>query len=752
MLFDHKQFEHQADYPPLIMDSFAGGGGASTGIEMALGRSPDIAINHNPVALALHEANHPDTLHLSENVYKVDPLDYVAGRHIGLAWFSPDCKHFSKAKGGKPVERNIRDLAWIIPGWIERNQKSRGSVDVVILENVEEFRDYGPLIDTARGLMPDPKRKGETFQKWCKALRRLGGKIEWRELRACDYGAPTIRKRLFIIIRFDGEPIVWPVPTHGKPDDADVTAGRKKPWRTAAEIIDWSLVCPSIFDMTQEVFEKHGLRAVRPLAAATMSRVARGVDRYVLKAKQPFLVNLTHGVRLEDTDEPFNTITGAHRGEKAVVAPSVIRFNTGATGHDAREPLATVTANSFKKKPGGAAPLGVISPILRAEDRRARSRADSADVDSAGQPIVSDDKYSAWLDIASESEANKQGCDDNRDGKQESVHGATVVGAPTLIQIGYGEREGQSPRSLNIKAPLGTVVAGGVKHALAVPTLVGCGGRAGQSRPRGGDEPVATVTAKADVCVAAAFLSQNNYEETGHDAREPVSTIVQKGSTQSVVSAFVSRQFGTSTGHGMDEPTHTATAEVNKSMLVAPHLMTMRNAQKPYSSPNEPAHTVTAGGAGPTVVAPFISKYYGVEQESGHDEPLHTATGKARFAHVESDLCAPPFDEAQAARARQVADFMRDQGFWDEREFVTVEIGGDSFTIVDIGMRMLTPRELFCAQGFPPDYIIEVDYQGKPIAKSDQIACCGNSVAPPIAAALVAANCGHLARYREAAE
>ncbi|RWF09826.1 MAG: DNA cytosine methyltransferase, partial [Mesorhizobium sp.] len=438
----------QLDYPPLILDSFAGGGGASTGIEMALGRSPDIAINHNPAALALHAANHPETLHLSENVYKVDPLDHVAGKHIGLGWFSPDCKHFSKAKGGKPVERNIRDLAWIIPGWVERIQDSGGSIDVIILENVEEFRDWGPLLDTERGLMPDPEARGQTFQKWCKALRRLGGKIEWRELRACDFGAPTIRKRLFVIVRFDGQRIVWPKPTHGKPDDPDVIAGRKRPWRTAAEIIDWSLPCPSIFDTGAEIMDKLGLRAVRPLADATMSRVARGVDRYVLKAKKPFLVNLTHGVRLETLDDPFNTITGAHRGEKAVVAPSVIRFNTGATGHDAREPLATVTANSFKKRPGGAAPLGVVAPVLSYAQQGGANRS----VEDPAHTITASKK------------------DQN------------AVIAPTLIQMGYGEREGQAPRALDIGAPIGTVVAGGVKHALAVPTLVGCGGRAGQSR------------------------------------------------------------------------------------------------------------------------------------------------------------------------------------------------------------------------------------------------------------------------------
>ncbi|MER9870239.1 DNA cytosine methyltransferase [Mesorhizobium sp. M0136] len=694
MLLDFEAPLAQIDYPPLILDSFAGGGGASTGIEMALGRSPDIAINHNPAALALHAANHPETLHLSENVYKVDPLDHVAGKHIGLGWFSPDCKHFSKAKGGKPVERNIRDLAWIIPGWVERIQESGGSIDVVILENVEEFQDWGPLLDTERGLMPDPEARGLTFQKWCRALRRLGGRIEHRELRACDFGAPTIRKRLFVIVRFDGQKIVWPKPTHGKPDDPDVIAGRKLPWRTAAEIIDWSLPCPSIFGTSAEIMDKLGLRAVRPLADATMSRVARGVDRYVLKAKRPFLVDVAHGEvspsgvkrwskGFRSVDDPLSVVTAGGINH-AVVAPSVIRFNTGATGHDAREPLATVTANSFKKRPGGAAPLGVVAPVLTYGQQGGANRS----VEDPAHTITASKK------------------DQN------------AVIAPTLIQMGYGEREGQAPRALDISAPIGTVVAGGVKHALAVPTLIGCGGRAGQSRPRGGDEPMATQTAKADVCVTAAFLAQNNYQEPGHDAREPLSTIVQKGSTQSVVAAFVSRQFGTSVGHDMEEPTHTATAKVNKSMLVAP----------------------------------FMQKYYGTGDGARIDDPCHSVTTKDRFGFVEGEIGWPPFTEEQAARARQVADFMRVHGFWDEREFVTLDIDGETFTIVDIGMRMLTPRELFSAQGFPPDYIIDLDFNGKPLPKSDQIACCGNSVSPPMAAALVAANCGHLMRYREAAE
>ena len=292
---------HSAYSAPLIVDSFAGGGGASTGILMALGRSPDIAINHSAAALALHEANHPETFHISQNIYHVDPLDHIGGEHVGLAWFSPDCKDFSKAKGGKPVRRNVRDLAWIIPHWVERVQDSGGKIDVIIMENVEEWLEWGPLIAGPRGLMRDPERLGQTFEKWKKALKRRGGKIEWRELRGCDYGAPTIRKRLFVIIRFDGKKIVWPEPTHGKPTDPYVIAGKKLPWRTAAECIDWSLPCPSIFDTSAEIMAKHGLRAVRPLADATMARVARGTRRYVLDAERPFIVNLTHGsARLQD--------------------------------------------------------------------------------------------------------------------------------------------------------------------------------------------------------------------------------------------------------------------------------------------------------------------------------------------------------------------------------------------------------------------------------------------------------------------
>lgn len=320
----------------LIIDSFAGGGGASTGIQMALGRSPDYAINHNEVALALHAANHPDTVHLSKNIWHVDPLDVVGKRHVGLAWFSPDCKHFSKAKGGKPRARNIRDLAWVVVLWAQRVRP-----DVICLENVEEFQTWGPLgLDN----LPIKERSGETFSLWVRKLRQLGYRVQWRELRACDYGAPTIRKRLYLVARCDGQPIRWPEPTHGDPATKEVKSGKLKPWRTAAEIIDWSIPCPSIF-LTKEEGKALGIK--RPLAPNTMARIAKGVKRYVIDAKKPFIVSLTHqgGERVEGPDEPFRTITGAHRGEKALVVPHIMTMrNAQKPFNEADKPTHTITA------------------------------------------------------------------------------------------------------------------------------------------------------------------------------------------------------------------------------------------------------------------------------------------------------------------------------------------------------------------------------------------------------------------------
>lgn len=673
---------------PMIVDSFAGGGGASTGIEAALGRSPDVAINHSAAALALHKANHPDTLHLDSNIWDIEPREVTGGRPVGLLWASPDCSHFSKAKGSALRDRNTRDLAWVVVRWAEEVKP-----DVILLENVEEFRTWGPVDDDGRVI---EWLRGHTFETWLKRLKAAGYKVQSKELRGCDYGDPTIRKRLFIVARRDGRRITWPKPTHGAPDSPGVKAGKLQPYRTAADCIDWSIPCPSIFDTRAEIKAKLGLTAKRPLAKNTLARIARGMKRYVLEAEKPFLVNLTHGGRHEVADEPLRTITAAHRGEKAVIAPSVVsvahgdsggrreypladplgtvsaggvqhavvaphlminttghtgsaaarpaptittggqhallapsitRFNGGATGQDARDPLATVTANSWVKKPGGATPLGMIAPVLTYAQHGGRCR----DITEPHHTIAASKK------------------DQN------------ALLAPVLVQTGYGERPGQAPRSLDMHKPLGTVVAAGAKHAPAV-----------------------------------AFLAQQNGGP----------------------------RMATHTGHEMGKP----------------------------------MSTVTGSGSQQTPVAAWMAKYYGTDQDPRLAEPLHTVTTKDRFGHMQAELTVPPFSAEHADRAREVAEFLRAHDAWDGGEFVTLEIDGEQFIVVDIGMRMLTPRELFRAQGFPDDYVIEGvwrqdgdDWIWQPFSKDVQISCCGNSVCPGVAEALAAANCAHLAAKEAAA-
>jgi DNA (cytosine-5)-methyltransferase 1 len=508
----------------LIIDSFAGGGGASLGIEMALGRSPDIAINHDAEAIAMHAANHPTTLHLSKNIWKVDPLDHVKGRKVGLAWFSPDCKHFSKAKGGKPVARNIRDLAWVVVLWAQRVRPA-----IIFLENVEEFRTWGPLDEDG---MPCKVRSGATFKRWVNELRKMGYKVEHRELRACDYGAPTIRKRLFLIARCDGLPIVWPDPTHGAPDDPEVRANRKAPWRTAAECVDWALPCHSIF-LTRE--EGRAVGVNRPLAENTMARIAKGVKRYVLDAAEPFIVHVADGL----------------------IVPVVTRGQHGGGNRSGDGPLHTVTASD-----------GDTNQLLAAH-----------------------------------------------------------------LEAYYGEGNGGTNRSAALTDPVKTVVTEN-RHALVT-----------------------------------AFLAQHNTGMVGHDTRKPVSTILQRGTQQAVVTA---------------------------------HCINLKGSDRRASAADTPAPSVTAGGTHIGEVRAFLVKYYGADQDPRLEEPLHTVTTKHRFG--------------------------------------LVYVHGEPYQIVDIGMRMLAPRELFRAQGFPDSYEIEVEFEGKMLSKAAQIRMCGNSVSPVMASALVAAN------------
>jgi len=318
------------NFGELVVDNFAGGGGASTGIEMAIGRSVDIAINHDQTAIDMHTINHPQTKHYNESVWNIDPRKISNGQPVGLAWFSPDCRHFSKAKGGKPVSKQVRGLAWVVLKWI-------GTVKprVIILENVEEFLTWGPLIENKDGeLVPDPLKKGKTFDSFVRAIRRQGYKVDWKQLRACDYGAPTIRKRLFLVARCDGLPISWPAATHGQ---------GLKPYKTAADIIDWSLPCPSIFERK------------RPLAEKTLDRIAEGLRRYVFETNTPFIVDTAaasfitehangSSQRNFDCKKPLRTqCANVKGGHFALVQAFLAKHYTGVVGHPPSQPLGTIT-------------------------------------------------------------------------------------------------------------------------------------------------------------------------------------------------------------------------------------------------------------------------------------------------------------------------------------------------------------------------------------------------------------------------
>ena len=326
----------------LIVDNFAGGGGTSTGIELATGYSPDIAINHDPEAIKMHKANHPNTKHYCENVWAVDPVKACGGHPIALAWFSPDCKHFSKAKGGKPKDKNIRGLAWVACRWAGLVRPR-----VIMLENVEEFKTWGPL---GRRHHPIKAKQGKTFEKFVQQLTDLGYEVQCRELIAADYGAPTMRKRFFMIARCDGKPIVFPEPTHGPADSEAVKEGLVKPYVGAYTQLDFSLPCPSIFDTSEEIKKKYGIRAVRPLAPKTMERIARGLKKFVIDNPEPFIIQCNHGGerRPNDIRKPMPTITGKHG--YGIVEPKFAPYmGTNTTNHpggNCKDPIHTITTGN----------------------------------------------------------------------------------------------------------------------------------------------------------------------------------------------------------------------------------------------------------------------------------------------------------------------------------------------------------------------------------------------------------------------
>lgn len=648
----------------IIVDNFAGGGGASTGIELAIGRSVDIAINHDPNAVAMHTTNHPDTLHYCESVYEVRPKVATAGRPVALAWFSPDCRHFSKAKGAKPVEKAIRGLAWVVLRW-GLDVKPR----VMKLENVEEFKTWGPLL--AGEMRPDPARAGETFEAFigmlttgisadhpalaecCEFLNisldseeatrlvnGLGYTVEYRELRACDYGAPTIRKRFFMVMRCDGKPIVWPEATHGDPKSPAVLAGKLAPWRTAAECIDWSIPAPSIFDRK------------KPLAVNTLKRIARGIQRFVIDSASPFIVKCNHTTtrgkydcfRGQSLVDPLQTITKTHG--YAIAVPHLTKFRTGATGQEVTDPLPTVTAGTSRRPGGNGHALGIVEAGL-------------------------------------------------------------------------------------------------------VPFLAGNGGSEYQAKPRPIDKPAHTILKQSRACVVAPVIARQFGASIGHRADEPSATITAGGGGKSqLVSAFLAKHYGgnyTGPGVGLDEPTHSVTT-VDHHAVVAAHLM-VNNTGHPGGSMESPAHTVTTGNHH-AVVASHLVKLRGTCRDGQRtDEPMPTITaGGQHVGEVKTTLAVEDYDEE---RAQQVLAFL--QEYCGEDSTGLVEIGGVTYRIVDIGMRMLQPHELYRAQGFPEWYIIDQDYRGVKYAKDKQVARCGNAVPPPFAEALVRANLPELCQQKEMA-
>ena len=537
----------------LIVDNFAGGGGASTGIELATGYSVDIAINHDPEAIRMHKTNHPNTIHYCEDVWQVDPVKACKGHPVALAWFSPDCKHFSKAKGGKPKDKNIRGLAWVALRWAGLVRPR-----VIMLENVEEFKTWGPL---NRRHHPIKRKQGKTFERFVQQLRDLGYKVEFRELIAADYGAPTMRKRFFMIARCDGKPIVWPEPTHGQADSEEVKEGLLKPYVGAYTQLDFSLPCPSIFDTAEEIKRKYGIRAVRPLAPKTMERIARGLKKFVLDNPEPFIIQCNHGGerRPNDIREPMPTITGKHG--YGIVEPYMVQCKYNNEAQDVQKPIGTLT-----------------------------------------------------------------------------TVGSHLLVEPYMVQI--GQTGFTKDRSKDVREPLTTIVSKN-EHCLISPTLIQYHSETAQGEVRGQTikDPIMTVDGSNRYGLVASFLSKFYKSGIGQDEREPLHTIT------------------TSAGHFGE-------------------------------------------------VRAFLIKYYGDATGQDIEKPLDTVTTKDRFG------------------------------------LVTIE--GVDYQIVDIGLRMLEPKELYGGQGFPDDYIIDHDYTGKTYPRSEQVRRCGNAVCPPIPAALVKANLSEL--------
>lgn len=610
-------------FDEIIVDNFAGGGGASTGIELAAGRPVAIAINHDPDAILLHKTNHPYTEHLQASVWDVDPREVCKGRPVGLAWFSPDCKHFSKAKGAALRDRNIRGLAWIVLRWA-------GTVRprVIMLENVEEFQSWGPV----RKGKPVKKHAGKTFKQFIKQLEDLGYVVEYRELVAADYGAPTTRKRFVLVARCDGKPIVWPERTHAPRDSEEVKSGKLLPWRSAAEIIDWTLPSYSIFDSKQEIKERYGVNAIRPLADNTLRRVIRGVDKFTIKSGKPFLVECNHsgGGHIGDIHDPIGTITAKHT--EGVVQPVAVPWTV------------TNTTNSV------------------------------------GAPV------------------------------SEPVH--TVTSADNQI--------------------------------FASAQLMSIGQTGGGDRIRDIREPVPTTVSKQEACVVAANLIQYHTEQTeavrASGLDKPIQT-VDAANRYGLASAQLVEYYGNGNPLDVQEPMHTVTAH-DREAVVCAHIDKYFNGEYKGcgDKAGDPLSTVTALPRHGLCSA-HVVKFKGQELGQHPEDTLNTITATNEFAECRAVL-AKAEPGRDLGRWPQIRELLNKYCGYDlkDDEVILLIIRGMAYYIADITLRMLTPRELYNAMGFPVDYIIERDYMGNAYGKNKQVARCGNAVCPPMAEAMVRAN------------
>lgn len=579
-----------------FVDSFAGGGGASTGIEMATGHPVDVAINHNEAAIMMHRRNHPFTEHYIEDIWQVDPKTAVRGRHVRLAWFSPDCKHFSRAKGAALVDKKIRGLAWVVLKWAAEVRP-----DVIMLENVPEFTTWGPV----RKGKPVKSKAGQTYQKWLKQLQELGYKVETNKLCAADYGAPTIRTRFHLIARCDGKPIVWPERTHAPRDSQEVKSGKLKPWVSAAEVIDFSLPCPSIFASKAEIKEQYGINALRPLKDNTLRRIARGLDKFVINSAEPFIVPIGYG---------------ENKGQKPRI-------------HDMKEPLSTVVSSTKQY---------VCDPLMTPYHMHNHSNASGTDMN-------------------------------------DPVNTVTGVGAQMLI----------SP--------------------LVTPYIM-CN-NAGNV-PHGVDEPVPTITTGDRNFLTYPTLIQYHTEQSAKEVRGqsldgPIQT-VDAANRYGLSTAYFSEYYGNGRdGIDIEEPMQTITAKDREAFTLA-HLAHFKGKDK-GQHPLDPLMTITARDGQFADVRTTVVKWDG-HTDLGYWNEVRKMLNQYCGYHLADD------------------------------EILLLKIRGAWYFISDIGLRMLTPRELYDAMGFPHDYIIDKDVNGQPITRADQVARCGNAVCPAVAEALVRAN------------